>query len=180
MESVPQSLSKSENKKNTNKDHESLKWRSIEMSIIHHFRGKKGGWDWEDVPVQDYGPAQPEVTVRRFISRQDSSNNMELRYFELAPGACSNFEQHNYEHAVLVLQGRGTVRLGEAVFPIRFGDAIFVEADEVHQFRAAEDEPLGFMCAVLDKELRVTVHGEQRLVMFDDETGEPKPTQVKA
>jgi quercetin dioxygenase-like cupin family protein len=160
----------------TNKDHESLKWRSIGMSVIHHFRGDKGGWDWEDVPVQDYGPAQPEVTVRRFISQRDNSNNMELRYFELAPGACSNFEQHNYEHAVLVLRGRGTVRLGEAVFPIRFGDAIFVEADEVHQFRAAEDEPLGFMCAVLDKELRVTVHGEQRLVIFDDETGEPKPT----
>jgi hypothetical protein len=31
------------------------------------------------------------------------------------------------------------------------------------------------MCAVLDKDLRVTVHGEQTLIMFDDETGEPKP-----
>jgi|GEM_PF-5286489 len=31
----------------------------------------------------------------------------------------------------------------------------------------------GFLCTVLDKELRVKVHGEQTLVIFDDETGEP-------
>lgn len=145
------------------------------MGVIHRFQGNNGEWDWAGVPRRDYGPARPKVSVRRFISRQDDSNNLELRYFELEPGACSNYEQHNYEHAVLVLRGRGTVRLGEELFPIQFGDAIFVESDEVHQFRAAQDESLGFMCAVLDKELRETVHGEQTLVMFDDETGEPKP-----
>jgi len=143
------------------------------MSVIHKFIGEKGKWDWTGVPLRDYGPVRPGVTVQRFISRKDNSNNMELRYFELEPGACSNYEKHNYEHAVLVLRGSGTVRLGEEVFPIQFGDTIFVESDEVHQFRAGESEPLGFMCAVLDKELRVTVHGEQKLVMFDDETGEP-------
>ena len=144
------------------------------MGVIHRFTGENGGWEWDGVPVRDYGPVRPQVTVRRFVSRQDNSNNLELRYFELAPGACSNFEQHNYEHGVLILRGRGTVRLGEAIYPVQFGDAVFVEADEIHQFRAAEDEPLGFMCAVLDKELRKTVHGEQTLVLFDDETGEPQ------
>ncbi len=137
------------------------------MGVIHRFQGSEGGWDWEGVPVRDYGPARPGVNVRRFISRQDRSNNMEVRYFELQPGAVSNFEQHNYEHAVLVLRGRGAVRLGDEFFPISFGDAIFVESDEIHQFLAGEDEPLGFMCAVLDKELRVTVHGEQTLQIFN-------------
>jgi len=136
------------------------------MGVIHRFQGRQGGWDWEGVPIHDYGPARPGVTVRRFISRQDHSNHLEVRYFELEPGACSNFEQHNYEHAVLVLRGRGMLRLGQADLPIQFGDAIFVEADEIHQFRAAEDEPLGFMCAVLDKELRIKVHGEQKLKVF--------------
>jgi quercetin dioxygenase-like cupin family protein len=106
--------------------------------------------------------------VQRFISRRDKSNNLELRYFELEPGAVSNFESHNYEHAVLVLRGRGTVRLGEQHHLINFGDVIFVSADEIHQFLAAADEPLGFMCAVLDKELRVTVHGEQHLTKYPE------------
>jgi quercetin dioxygenase-like cupin family protein len=138
------------------------------MSVIHRFVGVDGGWDWEGVAVHDYGPERPGVTVRRFISRQDESNNMELRYFELQPGATSNFESHNYEHAVLVLRGRGSVRLGDQVHPIQFGDAIFVESDQIHQFRAAENEVLGFMCGVLDKDLRVTVHGEQRLVKLPE------------
>ena len=135
------------------------------MSVIHHFQGVEGGWDWEGVPILSYGPARPGVTVRRFISRRDRSENLEVRYFELEPGAVSNFENHNYEHAVLVLRGHGTVHLDGEDHPIRFGDAIFVDADSIHQFRAADDDTLGFMCAVLDKELRVTVHGEQHLQM---------------
>jgi quercetin dioxygenase-like cupin family protein len=142
------------------------------MGRIHRFQGKDDGWAWEGVPTQDYGPARPGVTVQRFISRQDNSNNMEIRYFEIQPGACSNFEKHNYEHAVLILRGRGTVQLGEEVHEIGRGDAIFVESDDVHRFVAGPDGPLGFVCAVLDKELRFSVHGEQDLVMFDDDTGQ--------
>jgi quercetin dioxygenase-like cupin family protein len=137
------------------------------MGAIHRFQGADGGWDWADVPLHAYGLARPGVTVRRFISRQDGSDKLELRYFELAPGARSNFEQHNYEHAVLVLRGRGVVRLGEEVAPIQFGDAVYVAPDEIHYFQAAADSPLGFLCAVLDRELRVTVHGEQRLTIFE-------------
>jgi quercetin dioxygenase-like cupin family protein len=137
------------------------------MGVIHRFQGTDGGWDWEGVSVHDYGPTRPGVTVRRFISRQDQSNNLEMRYFELEPGACSNHERHNYEHCVLVLRGRGTVRLGDELHPIRFGDAIFVPADEVHQFTAAADERLGFLCAVLDADLRATVHGEQTWTKFN-------------
>ena len=138
------------------------------MSIIHSFQGVDGGWDWEGVPILGYGPERPGVTVRRFISRRDGSHNMEIRYFEIEPGATTNFESHNYEHAVLILRGRGTVRLGEQFHPIKFGDVIFVSVDEIHQFLAADDEPLGFMCAVLDKELRVTVHGEQTLTKLPE------------
>jgi quercetin dioxygenase-like cupin family protein len=142
--------------------------RGDRMSVIHRFAGVGGGWDWEGVPVHDYGPERPGVTVRRFISRQDGSHNMEARYFELLPGATSNFESHNYEHAVLVLRGRGSICLGEEVSPIQFGDAIFVEADQIHQFRASEGEALGFLCTVLDRDLRVTVHGEQHLVKLPE------------
>jgi quercetin dioxygenase-like cupin family protein len=141
------------------------------MSTIHHFLTKDGGWDWEGVPVEQL---QPGVTARRFISRRDGSNQLELRYFELEPGASSHDEQHNYEHAVLVLRGRGAVLLGDEVFSVQAGDAIFVEANERHQFKATADEPFGFLCTVLDPELRVTVHGEQIRILFDEETGAPE------
>jgi quercetin dioxygenase-like cupin family protein len=137
------------------------------MSAIHRFIGTAGNWEWEGVAVHNYGSARPGVNVRRFISRQDSSNNLELRYFELEPGSCSNHERHNYEHAVLVLRGRGQVRIGDDLQPIHTGDAIFLEANEIHQFLAAENETLGFLCAVLDKDLRPGVHGAQTLEIFN-------------
>jgi quercetin dioxygenase-like cupin family protein len=147
------------------------------MGTIHRFQGKDNGWAWEGVPISDYGAARPGVTVQRFISRRDNSNNMEIRYFEIQPGACSNFEKHNYEHAVLVLRGSGSVQLGEEVHEIDRGDAVFIESDDVHRFVAGPDGPLGFMCAVLDKELRFSVHGAQDLVMFDDDTGRVRSTE---
>lgn len=124
------------------------------MGIIHSFTGQNGGWDWAGVPVEDYTHKLPGVTTRRFISRQDGSENLELRYFELAPGANSNLEQHVHEHAVLILRGRGQVLLGDSWHPVSFGDAIFIPSDELHQFRAADDDTLGFLCAVLGRSLR--------------------------
>jgi len=135
------------------------------MSIIHRFQGSNGSWDWEGVPLEHL---TPEVTARRFISRRDGSNNLELRYFEIQPGAASNCEKHNYEHAVLILRGRGAVLIGDDVFPVQCGDAIFVEPNEKHQFRAAKDALLGFLCAVLDEALRPKALGKQERVLFDD------------
>jgi len=149
------------------------------MGTIHRFQGRNGSWAWEGVPLQEYGESRPGVTVQRFISRQDNSNNMEIRYFELQAGMSSNFEKHNYEHAVLVLKGTGTVQIGDEIHEIGFGDAIFIESDDVHRFVAGDEGPLGFMCAVLDKELRFQVHGEQDLVMYDDNTGEKRSREHK-
>lgn len=139
------------------------------MSVIHRFSGKDDAWDWAGVPVEDLGGG---VTARRFISRRDGSNHLECRYFELQPGASSHYEAHNYEHAVLALRGRGQVVLGEEAYDVAKGDAIFIPADEKHQFRAAVDEVFGFLCVVLDPEFRKGVYGEPRREYFDSETRE--------
>ena len=144
------------------------------MGTIHRFQGTDGTWAWEGVPLADYGASRPGVTVQRFISRQDNSSNMEIRYFELQAGSCSNYEKHNYEHAVLVLRGKGIVQIGDETHEIGFGDSIFIESDDVHRFIAGDESPLGFMCAVLDKELRFAVHGEQDLILYDDTTGKER------
>jgi len=136
------------------------------VSVIHRFRGDADSWKWEDVPVETI---KAGVTGQRFISKRDGSRNLELRYFEIQPGASSNCEKHNYEHAVLVLRGRGTVVIGENVFPVQFGDAIFVEPNEKHQFRANKNEIFGFLCTVLAAALRPQVLGEQRRVLFDED-----------
>ena len=70
---------------------------------------------------------------------------------------------HNYEHPVFVLRGKGTVQIGEDMHVISYGGSIFVECDGVHRLIAGDEVPLEFMCAVLNKEFRFAVHGEQKL-----------------
>jgi quercetin dioxygenase-like cupin family protein len=48
----------------------------------------------------------------------------------------------------VVVQGQGRVLLGETWHEIGVGDAVYIEPDELHQLRAAEDQPLGFICVI--------------------------------
>jgi mannose-6-phosphate isomerase-like protein (cupin superfamily) len=49
---------------------------------------------------------------------------------------------------VLILRGRGTVRLAEAEQPVAEHDLVTIDPLVWHQFRAATDCPLGFLCLV--------------------------------
>ena len=71
-----------------------------------------------------------------------------VRYFEVEPGGYTTLERHRHRHAVIVIRGRGSVRLGERIEGVEFGDVVYVAPDEPHQFRAGDDEKLGFLCVV--------------------------------
>lgn len=47
-----------------------------------------------------------------------------------------------------MLRGRGTVLLGDRAHRLAPLDAVYVAPEAVHQFRAAGDEPFGFLCIV--------------------------------
>ena len=114
------------------------------------------GFRWDGVPVTAY---KPDPTLFRDVTRQtivgegagEDAGTVVTRYFEVQPGGYSMLERHEHRHTVIVLRGRGTVRLGERTHEIGPFDAVYVAPHTVHQFRAAEDEPLGFLC-VVDRE----------------------------
>jgi quercetin dioxygenase-like cupin family protein len=80
------------------------------------------------------------------VSSADGAGDVELRYFSIPAGGASALERHAHEHAILVLHGRGEVLLGDVVHVVGEGDADFVESEELHQLRAVDEEPLGFLC----------------------------------
>ncbi|MBV8353689.1 MAG: cupin domain-containing protein, partial [Candidatus Eremiobacteraeota bacterium] len=51
-------------------------------------------------------------------------------------------------HAVIILTGRGACLIGNDVRAVAPYDLCRVPALTWHQFRAAEDAPLGFLCLV--------------------------------
>lgn len=95
------------------------------------------------------------------------SLNFEVRYFEVAPGGYSSLERHAHPHAVMIVKGRGTVRLGNIAEPVAALDVVYVAPRDVHRFSADAGEALGFVC-VVDRE-------RDRPIAIDDTGGEGVP-----
>lgn len=89
-----------------------------------------------------------DATMAVMVGRADGAPNFAIRQFEVAPGGNTPKHSHDYEHEVYVVSGSGTVFLDGGEQSVRGGDVIYVPADEVHQFRAAPDEKLRFLCVV--------------------------------
>lgn len=120
------------------------------MSVVRRFCAGRDGFRWEDVDVLRYkqeGEA-PFLDVTRQVLFGRPDMRCELRYFEVGPGGHSTLERHEHTHAVLVLRGRGRVLIGNRVHDIAQNDLVTVEPMTWHQFRAAPDEALGFLCMV--------------------------------
>ncbi len=119
-------------------------------------KARDGGPDWAEVPVRPYKdhPGTFEGVVRRELlgpGPEGDHLNFQVRYFEVAPGGYSSLERHAHPHAVVVVRGRGRVRLGAHTEPIGPFDVVYVAPREVHRFEADPEEPLGFLC-VVDRE----------------------------
>ena len=110
----------------------------------------RSAYRWESVDLLAYksDAAAPfrDVTRQTLFKRDDLAG--ELRYFEVAPGGHSTLERHAHVHAVLILRGRGQCLVGDAVHTVAERDLVTVPPRTWHQFRAAKDAPLGFLCLV--------------------------------
>jgi quercetin dioxygenase-like cupin family protein len=121
------------------------------MSGVRRFAADAtGDFRWNAVDLLRYkqegsAPFQ-DITRQVLFSQPDQA--CELRYFEVAPGGYSTLERHEHTHAVLILRGHGSVRLGESVQPVAERDLVTVDRLTWHQFHAAADAPLGFLCLV--------------------------------
>jgi quercetin dioxygenase-like cupin family protein len=121
------------------------------MSGVRRFRPDAAGdYRWQGVEPLRYkeeGSAQFRDITRQVLFAPPDQES-ELRYFEIAPGGYSTLERHAHTHAVLILRGHGTVRLGEEIHAIQAHDLVTVDPMTWHQFHAAADSALGFLCLV--------------------------------
>ncbi len=86
--------------------------------------------------------------VRWLVGESDGAPNFAMRQFEVAPGGYTPRHFHPYEHEVYVLEGEGVVLEGDTAHPLTAGHVVFVQPDEVHQFRNVGETPLKFLCLI--------------------------------
>ncbi len=120
---------------------------SDDKPLVRH---RKGDFHWEGVDVlryKDEGSA-PFRDVTRQVLFEGGGMPTQLRYFEVAPGGWTTLERHEHVHAVMVIRGRGQCLVGDRAYDIGLHDLVSVPPMTWHQFRAAADQPLGFLCMV--------------------------------
>lgn len=119
----------------------------MDRPAIRHVRP---GFQWEGVERLHYKDAgsAPFRDVTRQVLFDEVPAGTQWRYFEVAPGGWSTLEQHEHVHAVLILRGRGRVLVGDAIHAVAVHDLVEIGPLTWHQFRADDDEPLGFLCLV--------------------------------
>ncbi len=120
---------------------------------------------WEGVEVHAY---KPEAETFRDVTRQTllgAGHGLpwELRYFEIGPGGHTTLERHHHPHAVVVVRGRGRVLVHPEIHDVAPHDLVHVPPGTWHQFLAADQEPLGFLCLVDASRDRPERPGEREL-----------------
>lgn len=103
----------------------------------------------DSVPIEDMPQkGAKNAKVRFLIDERQGSNRFALRLYTVEKGGHTPLDQHEYEHQVYVLNGRGLVRgAGKGAHSeLQEGDAIFVQSNAIHQFINENDEPFVFLC----------------------------------
>ena len=115
---------------------------------------KRSGEGWAGVAAEGYTPGVQTKVVRHTLigSRKESVEqagpSLELRYFEVPPGAVTRLEKHEHEHYVIVGHGVGHAIVGTEVSEIGPRDVVYVGPLVPHQFVNNSEAPFGFFCVV--------------------------------
>ena len=124
----------------------------LRLQNVTKFFRHLGDFDWNHITPADDKPSDDSwkgVSRRVFVGETGESTQFHLRYFEIEQGGYTTLEQHEHEHAVVVMRGQGCAIVGCKEIPMKFGDVIYVSPNDAHQFRNDDSlEPFGFLCVV--------------------------------
>jgi len=101
--------------------------------------------NYKDVPVVPYAGG---IAKRVMLGPKQGAPTFVMRIFDLPPGLSSPWHQHDWEHEVYVLAGKGVAVSKDGETPIHRGDAIFLPPDQMHCLKNTGRGVLRFMCLV--------------------------------
>lgn len=108
--------------------------------------------NYKDVPTETIEEGARDVQIRWIITEEMGAKNFVMRHFEILPDGHTPLHTHDWEHEVFILNGDGIIVGNNIEKPFGKGDAIFVHANELHQFRNSGDKPLSLLCLIPSKD----------------------------
>ena len=111
----------------------------------------------KDVVAEGVGPGSG--TSRQILISGDEAPNFALRRFIMEPGGGMPEHTNTVEHEQYILKGKARVGIGEDVFEMFAGDAVYIPEGVPHWYQADGVEGFEFLCIVPNKEDVIQVCG---------------------
>lgn len=97
-------------------------------------------------PVNADGAAGAKI--RWLIAQKDGAPNFALRMFEVEPGGHTPYHEHDWEHEIYCLSGKGSFRTERGEQSFGTDDIIYVDPNMLHSFVNVGTETLKFLCII--------------------------------
>jgi len=104
-----------------------------------------------DVTFEEFTERGAIHTRRKtLVSDRNGAKLFRLRFYSVEPNGQTPYDIHEYEHVVIVINGKGAVLSKDEGAPklinIKKGDVVYISSNEPHQFINTGQEPLEFYC----------------------------------
>jgi len=86
------------------------------------------------------------TTVRR-VPKTSETKGWDINLFEMQPGGYSPLHNHPEQHLAIIIEGEGTITDGKKIKAIHNDNAVFIKANEPHQFKTVGETQLRFIVA---------------------------------
>lgn len=137
---------------------------------------------WQGVASKTYktsGTNFKDITRFSLLGEGENEHelNMQTRVFRVEAGGYSSLEYHRHPHSVMIIEGSGSMILGDEVHALSTFDVVYISPETLHQFHADAGEPLAFICIVDRYRDRPAVPDEP---LLDDWLGKDTEARKKA
>lgn len=85
------------------------------------------------------------VKMKQLIGREDGARKTAMHELIIGKGGYSAKHRHEWDHQLVVTQGRGLAILNRKKIPLRPGIVLLVQSNEEHQFSQRGTRPLHFV-----------------------------------
>jgi len=97
------------------------------------------------------GDGIKNIKKTRVISEDNGWSGHCLRVFKIAPDGYTPRHEHDWEHVIHVISGKGQLEIDGEFFQLSAKDFVFVPPNTTHQFKNLGSEDFEFICIVPKK-----------------------------
>lgn len=103
-------------------------------------------------------PGAQNAFMRVLVGPKEGWEDYVMRIFELEENGYSPRHTHDWPHINYIIEGEGTLQIGEELYPIAAGGYAYVPAMMLHQFKNTGKDRLKFICIIPKEEISIKMN----------------------